>query len=488
MMKYNKYMTRLIMLSFVSSASAMASHEPNDNNAPLRQVAIRADKGLESLAKNLGYVKFLRDSDKIANFREADSSSIAFMKQNNANGIDAGSIVLDTSFEEDHAVKKVMQPGFKFDDNNVKKIAHGTQVMAAAASVKEALGSIACGATIYPMKVLSPAQEANILQMEQQIKQATEKKREKEKADVDKIIGLKAQARRLRNNGDEVAAKAVEDQVAELNRQGHDLLKEYSDQYNKLTNKISVMKSKPYLSTFDRIEEIIEFCSVNKLPIPHTISMSLSFRVTKEEAPILANRLMEVLKKHDLLFVTSAGNDGQENVVQYVGEIQDKDDGLVDFKNVILQTPELLKYVIYATAYFKPDRIAEYSTRAGSAKDHTLIADGTIFDTSTYNQDGSILRKGDYGVGTSLAAPRVAAAATVLKKYFPSLTMLQIKKILLDTAFKPEDHDEREIGQGALFLLAAWTEAVRITSEAAEAPAKKSKNIIGAIKGLLFKK
>jgi hypothetical protein len=244
------------------------------------------------------------------------------------------------------------------------------------------------------------------------------------------------------------------------------------------------------MSTIDRIAETVEFCRDNNLPLPHTVTMSLSFSVTKEEAPLLANRLLEVLKKHDMLFVTSAGNESKENALQYVGE-EVNANGLMNFDKVILQTPELLERVMYATAYLKHDRIAEYSTRAGNAKDHTLIANGTIFNTSTYNLDGSVLRKGDFGIGTSLAAPRVAAAATVLKKYFPTLTMLQIKKILLNTAFKAQDHDEREIGQGGLYLLAAWNEAVKLTNAVAEAPVQEpaiKKSFFGMIKGLFSKK
>ena len=76
--------------------------------------------------------------------------------------------------------------------------------------------------------------------------------------------------------------------------------------------------------------------------------------------------------------------------------------------------------------------IATYSNRAGVLKDRFLLASG---ETGFQKTDG------DYVVGTSFAAPRVAGAAALLKSKFQNLTGAQAADILLLTADKDINDD-----------------------------------------------
>lgn len=72
--------------------------------------------------------------------------------------------------------------------------------------------------------------------------------------------------------------------------------------------------------------------------------------------------------------------------------------------------------------------IVSYSNRCGVAKDWCMVAPADDIFTITLNDQYTTVD------GTSYAAPHVSGAAAVLKQAFPSLTMVQIRELLFDTA------------------------------------------------------
>lgn len=76
----------------------------------------------------------------------------------------------------------------------------------------------------------------------------------------------------------------------------------------------------------------------------------------------------------------------------------------------------------------KNNVITAYSNRCGVAKDWCMVAYSNDIFTTTLNGQYTTVS------GTSFAAPQVAGAAAVLHQAFPSLTMVQIRQRLFDTA------------------------------------------------------
>jgi subtilisin family serine protease len=230
------------------------------------------------------------------------------------------------------------------------------------------------------------------------------------------------------------------------------------------------------MATLDRIEQCLEFCRGQKLSLPRVINMSLAFEAEQGEEQAVVHRLSQILLKNDMLMVVAAGNDGKNLGDQIVSSKDNK----VDLRNCLDKYPELCQNLLIVGAFFQ-DGIADYSARAGHAKEHTLIAHGSVFDNSTHNAEGSVSRSEGHVQGTSFAAPRVAALAVLLSKYFITLSMPEIKRIILKSAYKPADHNPEEIGHGVLDPMQAWIAACQL--EAAKKP-----TVLGKLKSLFSKK
>jgi len=121
----------------------------------------------------------------------------------------------------------------------------------------------------------------------------------------------------------------------------------------------------------------------------------------------------------DMLFIYASGNSGQycssarlENCNLYAGIV----DGVRNLGHVGGSRVMWVGSVSDGT-----DTITPYSIQAGNLKYDFLVA----------NDD--ILTLGD-AAGTSFAAPRVSAAAALIRQKFPNLNGSQIKQVLLQTA------------------------------------------------------
>src|SRR4030095_6557118 len=124
---------------------------------------------------------------------------------------------------------------------------------------------------------------------------------------------------------------------------------------------------------------------------------------------------------HDVLVVHAAGNDGNDcDTANYYPGTKFKDGKLA--KNVIQVCCSRTTLNSYLPAFY-----SNYGK-------HTVDLFAPGFDSYgpfVNNHYG-------YAGGTSNAAPFVVGVAALLKSYFPELTMIQIKNIILETTYRPD--------------------------------------------------
>lgn len=432
----------------------------------------KVESGLSEYAKNLDYLNFSlrkakerKDETLVQSFLEG----VTFMKSMGIDGAGAGLVVLDSGFEPDSSVQFSSNSQF-VESKNLKnnEVEHGTIVAATAASTHEKSVAIASGAAVYinECQVFYKTSEQNSLIEEKEkqlfaIRDAFSNDVEGPYVKNNKVLSNKA--KQYRDAGNLVELKKVEDEQEKSIKEHQQRYNEYGLITTPLIAEIARLK-KDEKNLFDRLEETIESCIANNQPIPHVVNISLEIKFNKSKANLIKASLDRLFKKYDLLLVIAAGNDGGS-----IGEKARNTQGLFSLKQMILDNPEIQEKIMFVTAS-DIDKQAGFSTRAGVAKDHSLTTFGFAFDTSTYAADGSVLKKGDFVGGTSFSAPRVSAVAVVLKKYFPELSMDQIKKIILDTAEQSEGRSQDELGRGLLNPLAAWAKAVEMTTPVVPAP------------------
>jgi subtilisin family serine protease len=134
----------------------------------------------------------------------------------------------------------------------------------------------------------------------------------------------------------------------------------------------------------------------------------------------VVDEAVEYAAAHDVLLVHAAGNDGENS------------DSITIYPETRLKNGKLAwNMVQVGSSQAKMDShlAAIYSNYGKNTVD--LFAPGHDsygpFPNNQYGRSG----------GTSNAAPFVVGVAALLKSYFPELTMLQIKKIILETTYDP---------------------------------------------------
>ncbi|HYE00794.1 MAG TPA: S8 family peptidase [Alphaproteobacteria bacterium] len=112
--------------------------------------------------------------------------------------------------------------------------------------------------------------------------------------------------------------------------------------------------------------------------------------------------------------------------------------------------PRFARHLIAVGAVDENNAIADFSNRAGSARDNYLVAPGEAVATTDVG-GGTVTVS-----GTSFAAPHVAGAAAVLMQAAPHLTGAQVAALLLGTATDlGEPGTDAVYGRGLLNLGAA---------------------------------
>jgi cell wall-associated protease len=149
------------------------------------------------------------------------------------------------------------------------------------------------------------------------------------------------------------------------------------------------------------------------------INMSFVKRFSPHKSTV--DEAIRYAEKKGVLLVRAAGNQGLNA------------DTAEFFPNPIYESGEKAKNWIVAgnsTYSLNSGLVAPSSNYGGKSVD--LFAPGTeIFTTAPAN---------GYGLnsGTSFSAPVVSGVAALLWSYFPKLTVTEVKKILLESSFKPE--------------------------------------------------
>lgn len=149
--------------------------------------------------------------------------------------------------------------------------------------------------------------------------------------------------------------------------------------------------------------------------------LNLSFGKKFSSHKQVVDDAIKYAEAHDVLVVHGAGNDGNDcDTADFYPQTKFKDGTLA--KNVIQVGCSRTTLDSHLAAYF-----SNYGKRTVD-----LFAPG-------YDSYGPFVNN-HYGFagGTSNAAPFVVGVAALLKSYFPELTMLQIKKIILETTYRPD--------------------------------------------------
>lgn len=134
---------------------------------------------------------------------------------------------------------------------------------------------------------------------------------------------------------------------------------------------------------------------------------------------------LEYAATKDVLFVHAAGNDG--------ADLDQSENRNYPNDHKLQNTPEFVNNVITVGALspnFGPEMIASFSNYGKQNVD--IFAPGDqIFSTMPGN-------KYDFQGGTSMAAPAVAGIAALIRSYYPQLTAVQVKQIILQSGVAPQ--------------------------------------------------
>lgn len=146
------------------------------------------------------------------------------------------------------------------------------------------------------------------------------------------------------------------------------------------------------------------------------ISQTKSFSINDK----LVDKALIYAEKKDVLIIKSAGNEGLnlDEKIRFPNDINHKGEEIVD--NVIIvgavtkATQKGKKSILYKNSNYGKNSVDIY---APGSRINTLIPDNKYKRSS----------------GTSYAAPIVTGIASLIRSYFPSLTAIEVKQILMDS-------------------------------------------------------
>ena len=134
---------------------------------------------------------------------------------------------------------------------------------------------------------------------------------------------------------------------------------------------------------------------------------------------------LEYAASKDVLFVHAAGNDG--------ADLDDPENPNFPNDHKLQNSPEYVPNVITVgalTSSFGPNMIASFSNYGKQNVD--VFAPGDAIYSSMPNNEY------EFQGGTSMAAPAVAGVAAMIRSYFPNLTAIQVKQIIMDSGISPQ--------------------------------------------------
>ncbi len=127
----------------------------------------------------------------------------------------------------------------------------------------------------------------------------------------------------------------------------------------------------------------------------------------------------------DVLFVHAAGNDG--------ADLDDSENPNFPNDHKLQNSPEIVNNVITVgalTSSFGQDMIASFSNYGKQNVD--VFAPGDAIFSSMPNNEY------DFQGGTSMAAPAVAGIAALIRSYYPTLSAVQVKQIIMNSGIAPQ--------------------------------------------------
>lgn len=148
------------------------------------------------------------------------------------------------------------------------------------------------------------------------------------------------------------------------------------------------------------------------------INMSFGKRLSPFKEQVDA--AIRFAEEHDVLIVHAAGNNGENY------------DSLPAYPSARYENGQIAQNVLVVgnSTWRLNEGLASRSSNYG-AETVDLFAPGTeILSTVPHGHYASFS-------GTSMAAPMTAGVATLLRSYFPSLTAVQVKEILMKSSYKP---------------------------------------------------
>lgn len=127
----------------------------------------------------------------------------------------------------------------------------------------------------------------------------------------------------------------------------------------------------------------------------------------------------------DVLFVHAAGNDG--------ADLDASENSNFPNDHKLQNFPEIVNNVITVgalTSSFGPEMIASFSNYGKQNVD--VFAPGDAIYSSMPNNEY------DFQGGTSMAAPAVAGIAALIRSYYPMLSAVQVKQIIMNSGIEPQ--------------------------------------------------
>lgn len=127
----------------------------------------------------------------------------------------------------------------------------------------------------------------------------------------------------------------------------------------------------------------------------------------------------------DVLFVHAAGNDG--------ADLDNPENPNFPNDHKLQNAPEIVNNVITVgalTSSFGPNMIASFSNYGKQNVD--VFAPGDAIYSSMPNNEY------EFQGGTSMAAPAVAGIAALIRSYFPNLSAVQVKQIIMNSGIAPQ--------------------------------------------------
>jgi cell wall-associated protease len=134
---------------------------------------------------------------------------------------------------------------------------------------------------------------------------------------------------------------------------------------------------------------------------------------------------LEYAASKDVLFVHAAGNDGKD--------LDDPENKNFPNDHKFKNSPEFVENVITVgalTSNFGSAMIASFSNYGKQNVDVFAPGDG-IYSTMPYNNY-------EFQGGTSMAAPAVAGIAAMIRSYFPRLSAVQVKQVIMQSGISPQ--------------------------------------------------